>query len=306
MTKAKGVWLRPTELREIAEAAVVAEGSRPQVLPSSRKTPSASVKERRGVRPLLAVALGACCCALAAMVSLHVFFAQAIPLLPFGQDAAVSAGADQTAVAGATMPSGHAVRIVADGQEYFTNCQDQTVAGALHQVGVELASLDTVSLPLDMPIKTETTIAVSRGAYGYEKSQPEQEVKPTPPAAPARALSAETPVVASRSGNSADTGQITVAGTTYSYARKLFMESTAYCWTGNKTATGAWPVVGTIAVDPNVIPLGSQVYVEGYGLAVASDTGGVIKGNIIDVYLDTYDQCIKWGRKHGVAVYILE
>ncbi|MCH2922074.1 3D domain-containing protein, partial [Listeria monocytogenes] len=45
-----------------------------------------------------------------------------------------------------------------------------------------------------------------------------------------------------------------------------------------------------IAVDPSVIPLGSRVYVEGYGEAIAADTGGAIKGNKIDVHLNSVQE----------------
>lgn len=50
-----------------------------------------------------------------------------------------------------------------------------------------------------------------------------------------------------------------------------------------------------IAVDPNVIPLGSKVYVEGYGEAIAADIGGAIKGNKIDVHVPTKDEAYQWG-----------
>lgn len=50
-----------------------------------------------------------------------------------------------------------------------------------------------------------------------------------------------------------------------------------------------------IAVDPNVIPLGTRVYVEGYGEAIAGDTGGAIKGNKIDIHVPTKDQAYQWG-----------
>ena len=88
--------------------------------------------------------------------------------------------------------------------------------------------------------------------------------------------------------------------------RSLLMESTAYTHTGYPTATGAWPVAHhTVAVDPSVIPMGTKMYVEGYGYAVAQDTGGAIVGNIIDVFLDSEWECIQWGRRH-VMVYILD
>lgn len=77
----------------------------------------------------------------------------------------------------------------------------------------------------------------------------------------------------------------------------MVMEATAYTWTGNRTATGTWPSRGTVAVDPEVIPLGTKLYIEGYGPAVAEDTGGAIKGEIIDLYMETKDECWQWGRQ---------
>lgn len=88
------------------------------------------------------------------------------------------------------------------------------------------------------------------------------------------------------------------------YSKVMTVEATAYTHTGNLTATGTVARVGVIAVDPRVIPLGTRVYVEGYGYAVAEDTGGLIKGNIIDLFMDTNEECINWGRRH-VKMYIL-
>ena len=96
--------------------------------------------------------------------------------------------------------------------------------------------------------------------------------------------------------------------------RTLTMEATAYSSDpadalggGTVTATGQNLLENpmAVAVDPNVIPLGTRLYVEGYGEAVASDTGGAIKGNIIDVHFPTYDQTIQWGRR-TVQVTILD
>ena len=85
----------------------------------------------------------------------------------------------------------------------------------------------------------------------------------------------------------------------------LIMTATAYCYTGHRTATGTWPSRGTIAVDPAIIPLGTQLYIEGYGEAVALDTGGDIQGQIIDLYMDSYQECIEWGRRQ-VEVRVIE
>lgn len=91
--------------------------------------------------------------------------------------------------------------------------------------------------------------------------------------------------------------------------KKMTVEATAYSSDG-VTASGtktkrAPDSESTIAVDPNVIPLGSKVYVEGYGYAVAADTGGAIKGKIIDLYMNTESECIAWGRRN-VTIYIIE
>lgn len=78
--------------------------------------------------------------------------------------------------------------------------------------------------------------------------------------------------------------------------------ATAYCL-GGTTATGMPVGRGIIAVDPRVIPLGSRVYVSGYGDAIAADTGGAIRGNKIDVWLPC-GEAIAWGvRTVSVTVY---
>lgn len=64
------------------------------------------------------------------------------------------------------------------------------------------------------------------------------------------------------------------------------------------------PGMKLIAVDPAVIPLGSRVYVEGYGEAIAGDTGGAIKGHRIDVLMPDKGTSSNWGRR-TVKVTIL-
>jgi len=62
----------------------------------------------------------------------------------------------------------------------------------------------------------------------------------------------------------------------------------------------------TIAVDPEVIPLGSQVYIEGLGIRTAEDIGSAIKGNRIDVYMDDVEEALEFGVKKNVKVYVLQ
>ena len=80
-------------------------------------------------------------------------------------------------------------------------------------------------------------------------------------------------------------------------------ESTAYCETGQPTASGKWPREGvTVAVDPDVIPIGSAVMIwdeagEWMGIYEAQDTGRLIRGRIIDLYIQDYAECIEYGRQ---------
>lgn len=90
-------------------------------------------------------------------------------------------------------------------------------------------------------------------------------------------------------------------GNETSQARTLVAEVTAYTYgDGNGdglTATGTRPRPGICAVDPKTVPLGSILYIPGYGYARAEDTGGLIKGNCVDVFIPTREKALKWGRQ---------
>lgn len=95
---------------------------------------------------------------------------------------------------------------------------------------------------------------------------------------------------------------------TNNYKEVYTMMSTAYAG-DTITYMGTTPVrdpdgISTIAVDPSIIPLGSKVYIPGYGLAIASDTGGLINGNRIDLFLNSEDECINWGVQ-TVSLYLI-
>ena len=92
-------------------------------------------------------------------------------------------------------------------------------------------------------------------------------------------------------------------------SRVLTMRATAYTYGengswGNVTATGETVRHGYVAVDPSVIPLGTRLYVEGYGYCIAKDTGGSIKGNRIDLFFGTKSECYNFGVRN-VKVYVL-
>lgn len=85
-------------------------------------------------------------------------------------------------------------------------------------------------------------------------------------------------------------------------------ETTAYTHTGNRTATGTWPKIGTVAVNPKQIPYGTKLYIEGYGYARAEDTGGFISNTRvkIDLFMNSEAECIIYGRHYNVTVYVLK
>lgn len=90
--------------------------------------------------------------------------------------------------------------------------------------------------------------------------------------------------------------------------RTIVMEATAYTADdpGNSgiTAGGHYLTRGLVSVDPSVIPLGTRLYIEGYGEAIADDTGGAIVGNRIDLGMDSRDEALNFGRQ-DVVVHIL-
>lgn len=102
------------------------------------------------------------------------------------------------------------------------------------------------------------------------------------------------------------------SGATLNFSQAKSMTATAYTaghgGADYTTATGTFVEVGTVAVDKKVIPLGTRMYIvtnDGivYGMSVARDTG--VKGNKVDLYYNTYRECIEFGRR-SCTVYILE
>jgi len=102
----------------------------------------------------------------------------------------------------------------------------------------------------------------------------------------------------------------TSRGENFRYSRVIHATATAYSIKG-RTATGRQTARGVVAVDPSVIPLGSRLYIQSangkfvYGYAIAADTGGSIKGNKVDLYMDTRNECLSFGVQ-PVQVYVLE
>ena len=95
----------------------------------------------------------------------------------------------------------------------------------------------------------------------------------------------------------------------FNYRKVIHVEATAYSSEepdiGNYTALGTLCRRGVIATDPYVIPLGTRVFIPGYGYAVAEDTGGAIVGHKIDVAFDTVAECYEFGRQF-IDIYIVD
>ena len=116
---------------------------------------------------------------------------------------------------------------------------------------------------------------------------------------------------------------VTAKGDNFSYSKVITCNATAYDLSFQScgkmpgqagygvTASGTRAHYGTVAVDPRVIPLGTRMYIESadgsfvYGYCVAEDTGGAIKGNKVDLFFNTYGECMQFGRRN-VKVYILD
>jgi 3D (Asp-Asp-Asp) domain-containing protein/LysM repeat protein len=138
--------------------------------------------------------------------------------------------------------------------------------------------------------------ALTIGGQAQAVEPVEEPAKPEPAEQPVKEDKAKKPNAApdekNTSDNQSDSKELTVTATAY----------TADCeGCSGITATGKNlkedPNAKVIAVDPNVIPLGTKVFVEGYGEATAADTGGAIKGNKIDVFVPKKEDATNWGSK---------
>lgn len=91
--------------------------------------------------------------------------------------------------------------------------------------------------------------------------------------------------------------------------RSLFVSATAYSrfdpGLSNHTASGTLVRRGVIAVDPTIIPMGTHVFIPGYGEAIAEDIGSAIRGNKIDIAFDTAEEAIMFGRKN-IEIFIMD
>ena len=229
------------------------------------------------------------------------------------------------------------ILVHADGKTIDTYIAPRTVADALKKLGVVLGMKDKVSLALDHMLAPNEQVSVVRVAERVETVKSEipyqivSEAADFPVGLPdkivsrgSNGLQEQTVRLTLEDGKEVDreilgqrvvtapTNQVVSRGTqtsvsrggeTIQFKRAYVMRATAYCIPGGTTKTGASVRWGIVAVDPRVISLGENVYVEGYGKARALDTGGAIKGNRIDLYMNSQEAASSWGVRN-VMVYV--
>ncbi|GAB6172578.1 3D domain-containing protein [Paradesulfitobacterium aromaticivorans] len=229
------------------------------------------------------------------------------------------------------------IHVQADGKEYDTYLAPRLVAEALTKLNITVGSLDKVSLPLDHMLAPNDRVQVVRVVEKIESVKTEIPYQTVAQAADfpvglpdkvlkrgANGLQEQTVKLVLEDGKEVDRQvmaqrvalapvnqvvsrgaqtSISRGGTVVNFKRAYKVKATAYCEPGGRTATGAAVRWGVVAVDPRVIPLGSKVYVDGYGQAEALDVGGAIKGNRIDLYMDSEEAARSWGVRY-VIVYV--
>lgn len=171
---------------------------------------------------------------------------------------------------------------------------------------------DLIHPGLDLTIYTsESAVPAAEQAVPSNQApaEPAAQAAPSNPA-PTEAAAQAAP---SNPAPGEPAAQAETAASTEPAGKEVTVEATAYtadcegCSGITKTGVdlNANPDAKVIAVDPAVIPLGSKVYVEGYGYATAADIGGGINGHEIDIYVQNHNDAIQWGRK-TVKVTIID
>jgi len=240
-------------------------------------------------------------------------------------------------------PAQQQVEVTADGLTLQVQCSG-TVAEALAAAGVLLQPLDRVQPAPSTPVKAGMHIVVTRVSksrvrklqrlpapvvYKDTTSLRPGQVKVESEGAPGllakdyeiwtrngkvtlEKVVASTVLVAPKPRVVLRGARLTLTSRSgFRGRRTLRMIATAYTDDPREnsgytiTATGLKVRKGIAAVDPRVIPLGTLLYVEGYGFALAADTGGAIKGNRIDLCFPTRAECKRFGRR-TVIVHVLE
>ncbi|MGN1031255.1 MAG: G5 domain-containing protein [Butyricicoccaceae bacterium] len=226
------------------------------------------------------------------------------------------------------------VKLTADGETSEQLCGEMTVQELLEQSGITLGEDDLVEPGLHKQITKAGTVKVTRVTSTVKEVESKIEFKTEKKKNDDLEYGTEKTVQKGKNGTlwqkveiiyhdgqeferkvleektlEEPVNEIIEQGTArmidgHRYKEKYTMEATAY-HTGSITALGFIGYEGVVAVDPSVIPLGSRVYIEGYGEGYAADTGGSIKGYRIDLCMASYQRIDEFGRRN-ITVYLLE
>ena len=233
------------------------------------------------------------------------------------------------------------VTVTADGETNTHSVSAESYGAALESAGIVLGELDEIRAETGdgektvnagdhvadgavirvVRITTEEVAETETIDYGtvYEDSgdlyEDETEVKTAGVEGEKEVTCGVAPieVTAPGSGSSGGSTFVDASGETVSYAYSLYGSCTAYyAEPGAVTSIGATPQVGYVAVDPNLIPYGSLLYIAApdgswtYGYCYAMDTGGAaMAGDIVaDLYYDTLEDCTAFGRRN-MNVYVI-
>ena len=231
------------------------------------------------------------------------------------------------------------VHILADGRTSTLATIPITQAEAVAKAGIQLGERDFIENETIFPVTDGQTIHVVRVTQEYEENQreipftTERRLDSTLERGITRTIQAgingqavDTVAItyydgeeASRHIVSSETTQepqlcivaegnltnVSRGGQRIAFQQAYEMQASAYTYSGRRTSSGKHPAVGLIAVDPRVIPLGTHLYVDGYGYATAADTGGAIKGQKVDLFFESTSECLRWGTRK-TKVYVLK
>ena len=188
-------------------------------------------------------------------------------------------------------------KVVEDGQEGKQEKHYEVVLENGKEVSRELKKTDVVKESSDKIVAVGTQVITQTAVK--TSSEPTKSSKST--------KSSSKPEPAAEAKKSEPKSKSEPTGKVLNVATTAYTANCAGC--SGITSTGfnlkSNPNAKVIAVDPSVIPLGSKVFVEGYGTAIAADTGGAIKGNKIDVFFSSKSQAYAWGNK-SVQITILD
>lgn len=187
-----------------------------------------------------------------------------------------------------------------------------TVGEAIEKAGFTVTENDMINLSLDTVLQEESYIDII--PYKEPETENTEELKTAPVLA---SVKEEVKVYSDTSGViSTLSPDIDIVldenGHPVNYTSVKKVQATAYTYTGNRCSTGVYPQPGYIAVNPNVIPYGTKMYIVSadgkytYGYAVAADTGGFINSrpNNVDLFFSTEAACRAFGRR-DVYIYFV-